>query len=542
MKTHGQCSMSEIYGVHDIEGAHLVNGKGWVIATEKIGHDPNDQGGRDYRPLSHGATVISRLNNAYGTSEGGTIPTPDKYPDYAQRAQNFVRNSSGCSRWGISNEVNLSRERPSGLPISPEQYAECYSLCRAKILELPGHEHDLVITAAIGPWNIETGDWIDYFIRMLSYAESHGGVSAIAAHTYCHGADPALVFSDQKMDAPYDNRYYHFRAYRDFMNAIPQSLRHVPVFITETNQDDAWVDVNSGWVQNAYKEIDDWNKNNQQKIHCLVLYRYPNYDKYFIEGKQGVIDDLIAAQVHGYAAGGKMIFEDGFEGEFYYADDPYDGIPNASELECPVGWKPDWVVSTGPGINHRPEFKPKVKPQPEVFEGQKAVGIHTSDSSHDGVLYRQFQVTPGAKIRASVQAMGKGEGGHGMVVGIDPAGGTDFKTLDGNYWGEWWSTDVPDWIEGAWTSISKEVVANSSTITVFLRTTARIANSNTGHFDNFLLESDIDGPIDPPTEPPSDGGLLEQIEDIKTDLESAMVRLDALQSTIVNGAVSALIL
>ena len=535
-----------LYGIHDIEGAHLMNGKGWVIATERIGHDPTDQGSRDYRSLSHGATVISRLNNGYGTSEGGSLPTPDKYPDFAQRVQNFARNTRGCTRFIIGNEVNNFSEQPPGQTIQPEEYAECYSMCRSKILELPGHENDIVITAAIGPWNTETGDWVDYFVRMLSYAEILGGVSAVAVHSYSHGADPDLVFSKQKMDPPYSDRYYHFFAYKDFMNVIPANLRTVPVYITETDQDDAWVDVNSGWVQNAYYEINRWNQGEgNQKIHCLALYRYPNYDKYFIEGKQGVIDDLKAAQEHNYTwtiteppkpPGGEMteIFRDGFEGEFYYADDPYDNKQGVSELECPIGWTPDWVESTGAGINHRPEFKPKVKPMPEVYEGQQAVGIHTTQSSHDGVLYQRFSVTPGAKIKASVFAMGKGDGGHGMSIAIDPAGGTDFKSLPDNFWKAWWSTDMDSWKEGEWAQVSREVIANSSVITVFLRTVARYANNNAGHFDNFLLESDKDGPIDPPIDPdPVEGGIQDHID-------AMQAVIDSLQSLVDSGSIKVL--
>jgi hypothetical protein len=522
-----------IYGIHDIEGAHLMNGKGWVVATEEVGADPNNHNGVDYTQSAKGATVICRLNYSYGN---GTIPTPDKYTDFARRCANFAKNTKGCFLYIIGNEPNLLIEQPPGQDIQPERYAECYSLCR-HLIQLESNV--LVGTAGIGPWNTDTGDWIDYFVRMLSMANILGDVDFIALHTYTHGADPNLIFSDQKMNAPYQDRYYHFYAYLDFMDAIPADLRTVPVFITETNQNDAWVDTNSGWVQNAYDDIDNWNVWHTQKISCLALYRYPSYDKYNIVGKQGVIDDLIASQQHDYTwstedppPGGEMteIFRDGFEGQFYHADDHYDNKQSVSELECPIGWSPDWEVSTGPGVNHRPEYKPKDKRQghPEVYEGQQAIGIHTTTSSHDGVLFRRFQVTPGAKIKASVWAMGKGDGsGHGMSVGIDPTGATNFKTLDGNYWGEWWGTDNGDWVNGEWRNISQEIIANSNIITVYLRTVARYANSNAAHFDSFLLESDLDGPIDPPVDPPEppidppvDGGIQDHIDAIQATLDS----------------------
>jgi len=547
-----------IYGIHGIEGSHIVNGKGWVVATEELGHDPTNTNGVDYRQIANGATVIARLNNGY--EPNGTIPIPSEYPNFAQRVQNFVRESFGCHHWVIGCEPNLSRERPSNQPILPESYAECYSMCKQKIHDVLGHENDIVCMAAVGPWNVETGDWIDYFVRMLSYAEIMGGVGGIAIHTYTHGTDPQLIFSDQTMDPPYNDRYYQFRAYVNFMHAIPETLRDVPVYITETDQNEPWADTNSGWVQNAYMEIDAWNQINVQKIRCLALYRWPSYDQYAINGKQGVIDDFLLAQQNSYTwtdepveppieppveppiPGGEMtiIFEDGFEGAFYYADDKYSGDTDVSELECPVGWKPDWVQGTEPGINNRPEYKPKIKPQPEVYEGERAVGIHSTFSSHDGVIYRQFDVTPGAKIKASVMAMGKGDGGAGMVVGIDPTGGIDFKNLDPAYWGEWWSTDVPDWVEAAWANISKEVIANAPKITVFLRSNSRFPNNNTGHFDNFVLESDKDDPVDPPVPPTPPGGLVAQIQEIRTDLEDALDKLDVLESTIIDGAIMAL--
>lgn len=221
----------------------------------------------------------------------------------------------------------------------------------------------------------------------------------------------------------------------------------------------------------------------------------------------------------------KEIFRDRFEGEFYYADDPYSGESNVSELECPIGWIPDWVQGTEPGINHRPEYKPRIGTS-EVEFGQKCVGIHTTTSSHDGVMYQQFQVNQGSNIYAIAWAMGKGDGAHGMVVGIDPNGGVDFNSQN-VVWGKWWSTDVPDWIEGAWAKIEVESIAQSNMITVFLRTTARIANSNAAHFDEFVLESE--GEVLPPVT----GGIQDYIDALQRDM-------NALQSFVDSNSIRAL--
>ena len=65
-------------------------------------------------------------------------------------------------------------------------------------------------------------------------------IDAVTLHTYTHGHDPNLVFNEQKMDAPFSNYHYHFYCYRDYMEAMPDDLRHVPVYITEADEDDPW--------------------------------------------------------------------------------------------------------------------------------------------------------------------------------------------------------------------------------------------------------------------------------------------------------------
>jgi len=515
---------SYIYGIHDPSPKSVLT-KGWVVITHELGHDPSVTNGHDYSEWE-GYGVIARLNNGYYPN--GTIPEPQYYDDFAIRVENFVKNSVGCKFWIIGNEPNLSIERPNGQMITAQNYIDCFKKCRSRINALPGHENDIVFIAAIGPWNIESGDWIGYFTTILN---SLDGPLGITLHTYTRGPEPELVYSDEKM-ATMPTRNNQFRAYRDFMDAIPVQHKDKPIIITETNQNEAWLNTNSGWVKAVYEEINNHNKDGQ-KVYCLCLYRWGNYDKYGIDGKDEVVKDFLEAQAKNYTNGlnnddtGEdndmtIIFEDGFEGDFYYADDPYEPKQDVSELECPVGWTPDWEQSTGAGINHRPEYKPKRKSegQPEVRTGNQAVGIHTTSASHNGVLYRQFQVAEGANIKASVWAMGKGDGGHGMVVGIDPTGGTDFlETLDSN-WGEWWSTDQDDWVEGEWRQISKTVKAANNVITVYLRSQSRYANNNAGHFDDFMLESDKDEPNpDPPTPPTPGTGLQGYIDSMRQTLD-----------------------
>jgi hypothetical protein len=325
-----------IYGMHDRGGEHLLlvdgQARGWVLVTEEIRADPHNRSSSNYSDLAErGYGVIVRLNHAYGSD--GTIPLPNKYRDFAERAANFVAHSSGAHIWIIGNEMNLEREQPRqpgtnrAEPITPRLYVTCYRMCRNAIHRLPGHRDDQVLIGAIGPWNGETpypadpegeypanripgapggypyhgffGDYVKYLRDILVAIGPHN-CDGIAIHAYTHGHNPKLVFSDQKMGPPFDQYNYHFRTYRDQMEAIPRAFRHLPVYLTEMNQDETWEDANKGWVKNAYQEINDWNQAGHQQIRAAVLYRWPRHDKWHIDGKRGVQDDIREAVAKSY--------------------------------------------------------------------------------------------------------------------------------------------------------------------------------------------------------------------------------------------------
>ncbi len=314
-----------LYGIHDPGGEHLMAERGtpgWILFTEALGSDPNDQRGADYTRWSNaGFGIIARLNNGY--EPGGTIPASSQYGQFARRVANFVRASRGCHIWIIGNEMNFAVERPGvvldwssnppriinpGEVILPSLYAACYTACRNAIKALPGHSGDQVITGAVAPWNIQTtyrenptGDWVRYQTDLLA-ALGPKGCDGISIHAYTHGADPALVHSTAKMDPPFDKRHYHFRTYQDFMNGIPANMRHLPVYLTETDQNDAWQDVNRGWIQRAYGEIDWWNRQpGTQVIRAVILYRWPMIDRWGFERKTALHEDFRQAMVHKYS-------------------------------------------------------------------------------------------------------------------------------------------------------------------------------------------------------------------------------------------------
>ena len=295
-----------LYGIHDgnRDWAYLLreaNVTGYAVISEGIGDDPTNFAGMDYSwLLPYGVTPIVRLNYSHGQ---GTIPHPNRYVPFSIRCANFANSSSGCRHWIVGNEPNWSIEQADGIPIMPHQYAECFRLCRHQIKQRSVTNQ--VIPAAIAPYNAETGWCVDYWRDMLGIIAMNGdggaGADCLAIHTYSRGGDPNSIYSDQKMDAPYNDCHNGFRAYRDFLGAVPAAMRGLPVFITETDQIDPWLDSNSGWVKNAYDEINDWNGTvGNQTIHCLALYRWENYDQWVISGKNGVIDDFKEALWVGY--------------------------------------------------------------------------------------------------------------------------------------------------------------------------------------------------------------------------------------------------
>jgi hypothetical protein len=295
-------SLPHVYGVHediDYEMARAMRDAGvhgYILWTEGIGADPNDPGGgRDYASLvtDFGHTAIVRLNHGYGNA--GTIPRSDKYVDFAKRCANWVARSRGCKIWVMANEPNNPREHPLGQQITPQLFAECFN----RVYEaIKGVQPDAIVTlGAIDPTSAAMGDCRQYFLSVLDDLDA---VDGIALHAYTHGPDPRFIISDKKFDdPPLTWQYYHFRMFETFMEVIPESLSHLPVYITETNHlfksgegDHGWVNQNKGWVWAMYQRVDEWNRRGGQQIRCALLYRYPNVDDWGIRGKDLVIQDF----------------------------------------------------------------------------------------------------------------------------------------------------------------------------------------------------------------------------------------------------------
>jgi len=295
-------SFPHLYGMHedaDHEMARAMRDtgvQGYILWTEETGADPdNSGGGRDYTSLvtDYGHTAIVRLNHGYGAA--GTIPRSDRYADFARCCANWVARSQGCDIWVIGNEPNNLREHPSREQITPEQYAACFNLVYEAI---KGVQPEAVVTlGAIDPTNATLGDCRQYFLAVLDNLDA---VDGIALHAYTHGPDPRFIVSDEKFQhPPLTWQYYHFRMFETFMEAIPDNLHCLPVYITEVNHlfktgegDHGWVDQNEGWVWAMYQRVDEWNRCGGQQIRCALLYRYPRIDDWMIRDKELVIQDF----------------------------------------------------------------------------------------------------------------------------------------------------------------------------------------------------------------------------------------------------------
>lgn len=525
-----------IYGTHEPAPDDVLKGKGWIVFLAEIGHETEIHPGIDFTEWEErGYGILCRIQHRFGVG-GGCLPLPEHLDAFVQRVETLVQNSAGCHKFIIGNEMNLQIEWPSGVNLLPEYVGLVYDYCRQTIHSLPGHEHDQVILPPVGPWNVESDmGWIEYFERMIGACAE---IDAFALHTYSRGHDPQSIVSEQKMDAPYTHLYNGFRTYRDWMAAIPERYCDRPVYITETNQMAPWRDENEGWVQAAYREIDDWNKVlGNQKIRCLCLYRWPRHDEYYLDGKRNVVADLHEAMAHEYKWEDEPMgtwvtfYQTSFDQGFH----AHDGI---SELTVPNGFVPDWQDDPEEGVLDRPEYKPKETPQPEVRTPRFAASLGTTFASHRAVLAKTLTgIKAGTHLRITCWAMGVSHhndgsvgGGLGQVVGIGDAGDS-FMSVNG-IWGEWWSSDIEDWEEREWQEIKLEIEAPTDDPVLYLRSDAREKwQAQYSHFDDLRVEVWVENGEPGPS--PGNGikaHLLAHVNEIQLSLNDLRREIENLDS------------
>lgn len=483
-----------IYGMHEKCPLDVMP-DGWVLYIAEVGDSNDPHQGIDLSDEQRARMI--RIQWRFG-SDGGCYSPPDRRDGFIQRVESLAANTPDCHVWVGGNEPNLFVE---GL-FTPEYTADMYKSIRVAIQEQPGHEKDIVLLPPVGPWNVEIGyGWIEYFARLIDLCPE---IDGFALHTYARWAEPASITSEDKMDPPYDHLYNGFRTYRDWLATIPARFRDCLVYITETNQNDAWENRNRGWVQAAYKEIDGWNQaHKEQPIRSLMLYRWPHYDKYGIEGLTNVELDFKLAQTHGYSVpekGDPPMAENVIKNPTFSPPYYEDG---AGEMKVAHEWK-TWYDHN----LRRWEWR-----QAAVdFDG--AQQWFETDDKGDGGVRQRIHVGPGAigkyfHVIATVALKslntGSGIGEYYASIGIDRLGEEDYRRQTVT-----WTTPQHQALVPKWTDIELIAPIEGEHVTVYLRAWNKYAVSGSMFAVTcygYVIDDPCDGSeTDPPPDGPPGGG------------------------------------
>ena len=284
-----------ITGVHDPGGEHLLGGRGWIVFTEMVDSQPGDY----RRYVDQGLGVIVRLNNGYHPA--GTIPTPDRYAEFAQKCAAWVAASQGVEWLTIGNEISLEWEWPTEKPITLASYLDCYRQVYTAIKAVAPHVK--IAPQAVAPWNASTPDapdWISQLRVMLLALDNK--VDWINLHAYTRGYGLDRFTSGERMNPPWQTHYSGWETLYQFMHVIPDHMHHLPVMVTEVNGNAPWSQYQRGWVQAMYNEIAEWNAEpGAQQIRAACLFRWAPHDSQWDMSQcSQAHDDLRSAVAKGY--------------------------------------------------------------------------------------------------------------------------------------------------------------------------------------------------------------------------------------------------
>jgi hypothetical protein len=285
-----------LYGIHDPGGEHILSGRGWVVFTETADGQPGDY----RRYADQGLGVIVRLNHGYGKGTG-TIPTPDRYAEFAQRCAAWVAASQGVEWLVIGNEIAHYHEWPTDQPITLASYLDCYRQCYKAIKAVAPNVK--IAPQAVAPWNASTPDAPDWILQLRQMLLALDGmVDWICLHAYTRGYTPSAFVTGAVMDAPWNYHYSGWETLWQFMAEIPLYMRHLPVMVTEANGNQPWATYQAGWVQALYQQIEQWNaKPGNQQIRCVALFRWARHDSQWDMSQcNQAHDDLRSAVALGY--------------------------------------------------------------------------------------------------------------------------------------------------------------------------------------------------------------------------------------------------
>ena len=310
---------------------------GWAVFQRSLFSDATVYRGDDWTGLSDaGTAVICCLEWEPGSD--GTVPGFEYLPAFASRCREYVQGTQGCHIWVVGDEPNRSSQWPGAAadphpdaegtlevlpprylpgrysqltghappattsntqPITPEQYAECLKQAGAAIRSVPDHEDDLILCAAMAPWNADfrdpdnpSGDWIDYFETVCA-ALGADDLQGFALHAATSGSDLGEITTEKRLAFPFAGRRRGFRAYLDFIHAIPPRFHHLPVFITEVSRLEPWSNDDNGWTRAAMADIQSHNRTRiQNPIRCAALYTWNSKSPWTLRGKPLLAADI----------------------------------------------------------------------------------------------------------------------------------------------------------------------------------------------------------------------------------------------------------
>lgn len=266
-----------------MEGRHIVPPGGWCLALAEMSANQPPQNFAMFR------SDINWLVRVDWSQHGqGTYTKPHEVNLYVDRAIRYILGCQGVYGFIVGNEPNHENEGA----FDPHYAAAVFSLVRNAVKSQNSRVR--LITPGLAPYH--RSDVVSYGKAMHSEIARLGGADGVALHAYTRTANPVDISSTETMAAPLLGQFRGFLTYRDQLSTVAASYQKTPAFITEFDELDGWKDENVGIFPAAVAEVRRWNREaSHQQIHSLIAYRWPNYDRWGIEGKAGVVADFRSA-------------------------------------------------------------------------------------------------------------------------------------------------------------------------------------------------------------------------------------------------------
>lgn len=259
--------------------------RGWTV--EMWDYAGNQNPTLDFTHLAdRGVRVLLRVG--FGYADGtGTLPPPDRLTEFENGVIRALEGAKGVYAVHYGNEANNATEFPTGFELTPEYYVQSYNRIWRR---LP--DHIKMAPVPIDPYHSYQGSNPRTWWRTI--LNGIEGAHGLVLHCKTQGNSPAEIESDAKFtDPPLAGwQFLHFRVMETSLEDVPSGMRHLPVWITESNpqrKNDGrygWEPNNSEWVHRCFEYIRNWNANpSHQPIHANILYRYPMYDDWRMDDK-----------------------------------------------------------------------------------------------------------------------------------------------------------------------------------------------------------------------------------------------------------------